>query len=207
MNKVKKMYPSFKLYLKAEFEGPYPATDMIVWHKDKIKEGIVLIMRENFPYGLALPGGMCENGLNYLQNSKKEMREEISLKVKIFDEYLLRPIVLSESNQDVRAHISSHVYVGRGFGNLKANDDAKKARIFSLEEICELIKKPVLKAGTKPDNFEDGWSMPHYKVALATYFFDLIEGRTNNIINWKPSEEQKSIIYSIVDSYRDKIEK
>ena len=41
MNKVKKMYPSFKLYLKAEFEGPYPATDMIVWHKDKIKEGIV----------------------------------------------------------------------------------------------------------------------------------------------------------------------
>jgi ADP-ribose pyrophosphatase YjhB (NUDIX family) len=51
--------------------------------------------------------------------------------------------VLSEIDQDPRAFIASICYTGRGEGILKPheNEDAKWAKVFTLDEIAELLKQ------------------------------------------------------------------
>jgi 8-oxo-dGTP diphosphatase len=201
------MYPSFLEYLQNEYKGPFSATDIIGWYEDRGKKGIPLILRGNFPFGLALPGGIAE-AMNYPSNARKESKEEMNLRIKFFQEYLLSPIVLSERNQDMRAHISSIVYAGMGTGELKAGDDARAVKLFTPDEICELLTRPVLTAGTRPKDFEEGWSMPHYKVALAQHLQHVYSGRIKELenLNWRPTREQKKTIDTIVSEYVAKLE-
>lgn len=111
---------------------PLLATDVIVrlWEGDSFK-GIVLIERMYPPIGLALPGGFVEVGERVEDAAVREMREEIGLEVKLSG--LLG--VYSDPDRDPREHVVSIVWVGDAEGEPKAGSDAKRVRVFKLEEI------------------------------------------------------------------------
>ena len=111
---------------------PLLATDVIVrlWDGDTFK-GIVLIERMNPPLGLAIPGGFVEVGERVEDAAVREMKEEIGLEVKLVG--LLG--VYSDPNRDPRAHVVSVVWVGDAHGEPKAGSDAKKVKVYKLEEI------------------------------------------------------------------------
>ena len=111
---------------------PYLATDVVVrlWEGDHFR-GIVLIERRNPPVGLALPGGFVEIGERVEEAAVREIREETGLEVRLSG--LLG--VYSDPERDPRFHVVSVVFVGDAEGEPKAGSDAKKVRVFRLEEI------------------------------------------------------------------------
>ncbi len=111
---------------------PYLATDVIVrlWEEGRFK-GIVLIERKNPPIGLALPGGFVEVGESVEEAAVREIKEETGLEVKLSG--LLG--VYSKPDRDPRFHVVSVVFIGDAIGEPKAGSDAKKVRIFKVEEI------------------------------------------------------------------------
>lgn len=127
------------------------ATDIIIEYQG----GIVLIERKFPPYGLALPGGHWEYGLSFEENAIKEAREETGLEV-----ILQNPqhpfLVLSDKNRDPRYHMGTVVFIGTGSGILKAGDDAKKASVYSIDQIKDLIHK-------------NGFAFDH-KIIVQEYF-------------------------------------
>ncbi|HIQ25601.1 MAG TPA: NUDIX hydrolase [Persephonella sp.] len=112
---------------------PFVAVDGIIQLFDKNDnfKGIVLIERKNPPYGLAIPGGFVDIGETTENALKREMKEEINLDVEIID--LLG--VYSDPNRDPRFHTISIVYICKAYGVPVANDDAKEAFVYKLEEI------------------------------------------------------------------------
>jgi ADP-ribose pyrophosphatase YjhB (NUDIX family) len=125
-----------------EFKNPYPATDIIIEYSAEGKSGIVLIERKNYPYGIALPGGFAEYGLSLEDNAVNEAKEETGLEVII--ENPEHPIcVHSKPGRDPRAHIISLTYVAKGYGQFSRDDecdDAKNPRVYSIEEVEDLLK-------------------------------------------------------------------
>lgn len=119
--------------------NPIPTTDIIIEYAQGDKGGIVLITRKNPPYGLALPGGFAEYGISLEDNAVKEAKEETGLDVII--QNMGEPLMVrSDPSRDPRAHMISVVYVARGYGNLQAGDDAAAARIYSRDEVRQLIR-------------------------------------------------------------------
>ena len=92
--------------------------------------GIVLIERKNPPYGWAFPGGFVDIGETVETALRREMEEEISLKVEI--RYLQG--IYSDPARDPRFHTVSAVFVCRASGWPEAADDAKKVKVLSKEE-------------------------------------------------------------------------
>ena len=115
-----------------ELKTPYLATDVIIrlWEGERFK-GIVLIERKNPPVGLALPGGFVEVGESVEEAAVREMKEETGLEVKLSKLFG----VYSDPNRDPRFHVVSVVFVGNAEGEPKAGSDAKRVRVFRLEEI------------------------------------------------------------------------
>jgi 8-oxo-dGTP diphosphatase len=112
---------------------PYLATDGIiqVFDGNGNFKGIVLIERKNPPLGLAIPGGFVEIGEKVEDALIREMKEETSLDVEI-----VRTLgVYSDPKRDPRFHAVSVVFVCKAYGKPKAKSDAKKAKIYKLEEI------------------------------------------------------------------------
>jgi len=127
-------------YRRENYQRPGIATDIVIEYNDGVKEGIVLITRKNKPFGLALPGGFSEYGLELSQNAQKEAREETSLEIKIKDPE--NPLcVKSKPDRDPRGHVISVVYVADGKGILRAGDDAKEAHLYSRNEVIGLLGK------------------------------------------------------------------
>lgn len=121
---------------------PLIATDIIIEYSNGIKEGIILIERKYPPLGLALPGGHAEYGLTLEENAIKESLEETGLEVIIQNpEHPL--CVFSSPIRDPRYHIISATYIAKGRGILKAGDDAKEAKLYSIDEI-KLLKKSLV---------------------------------------------------------------
>ncbi len=121
------------------YRNPIPTTDIIIEHNDGRKEGIVLITRRNPPYGIAIPGGFAEYGLSLEENARKEAMEETGLEIIL--ENPERPLcVHSEPSRDPREHIMSVTYVAKGIGKLAAGDDAASARLYTIDEVIELIR-------------------------------------------------------------------
>jgi 8-oxo-dGTP diphosphatase len=103
-------------------ECPPIAADVIA----EIGDRIVLIERENYPHGWAIPGGFVDVGEPVEQAAMRELREETSLEVEI--RALLG--VYSRPGRDPRGHTISVVYIGRARGTPKAADDAKEIGLF-----------------------------------------------------------------------------
>ncbi len=159
-------YGTLKEYLKENYEGPFSATDIIIRYNDGNKDGIVLIGRKHEPLGIAVPGGIAER-MHLHENAVKEAKEETGLDVVIDDIY--RPLcVLSNPKQDPRAFISATVYTAQGYGTLKPHkdEDAIWARVFTLDEIAELLPQ------------EKKWAFPiHHRQALQLYLESVGYGR------------------------------
>ncbi|MFW5746059.1 MAG: NUDIX domain-containing protein [Nanoarchaeota archaeon] len=125
------------------FRNPFPTTDLIIEYNDGRREGIVLIERRNPPLGLALPGGFAEYGLSLEDNALKEAKEETNLEVIL--ENPGHPLcVRSSPDRDPRAHMISIAYVGRGYGQLCAGDDAKRAHLYTFDQARQLVEKEAL---------------------------------------------------------------
>ena len=90
---------------------PYLTTDGIVeiYDNDDNFIGIVLIQRKNPPVGLALPGGFVDIGERVEDACVREMKEEISLDVKIKRLFG----VYSDPKRDSRFHTVSVVYIAK----------------------------------------------------------------------------------------------
>jgi len=136
---TEKVYKTFQEYLKHEYKGPYTATDIIIRHNDGKKNGVVLIDRKFFPYGLAFPGGMAER-MTWSENAVKEAKEETGLDRIILDDAEKPLCVLSGLDDDPRAHIGTIVFTATGYGKLQPNpdEDANFAVILSNSELYDL---------------------------------------------------------------------
>jgi len=108
---------------------PLLAADVIVSLEDYPGSPIVLIERKNPPYGWAIPGGFVDLGERMEEAAIREMREEISLEVRL--ELLLG--LYSDPSRDPRGHTVTAVYIGKAHGEPKAADDAKSTGIFTLD--------------------------------------------------------------------------
>ncbi len=114
-------------------QTPFLATDGVIqlFNEDGKYLGIVFIERKNKPFGLALPGGFVDIGESVEAALIREMKEEVTLDVKI--EKLLG--VYSDPSRDERFHTASIVYICKASGVPKAADDAKKVFIYQDVDI------------------------------------------------------------------------
>jgi 8-oxo-dGTP diphosphatase len=112
---------------------PYLTTDGIVeiYDEDENFKGIVLIQRKYPPIGLAIPGGFVDVGERVEDAVVREMREEISLDVKI--KKLLG--IYSDPKRDARFHTASVVYICKAYGKPVGADDAKEAILVKPEDV------------------------------------------------------------------------
>lgn len=115
-----------------ELKTPYLAVDAIIKTDDN---KIVLIERKFAPLGLAFPGGFVDYGESCEDAIRREVREETGL------EFCIKKLVgvYSDPKRDLRQHVVSVVYCGKGTGDLKAGDDAKEAKAFSVSELLNDI--------------------------------------------------------------------
>ena len=109
-------------------------TDIIIEHND----GIVLITRKYEPYTdkLVLPGGHVDPGETYEQAAIREGKEETGLDLVI--RYTLG--VYDDPDRDPRGHYVSKAFVTKPVGGtLQAMDDAKTARVYSIDYIIAMF--------------------------------------------------------------------
>lgn len=131
---------------------PLLTVDIII----RYKGGIVLIERKNPPYGWALPGGFVDIGESVEDAAIREAKEETSLDVALLEQFH----VYSKPDRDPRSHTVSVIFIGYGNGELKGQDDARRAAVFSEDSLPNIIafdhRKIVLdyfvyvKTGKKP---------------------------------------------------------
>lgn len=116
----------------SERKHPVPAVDIIIEIEfPDGRTGIVLIERKNPPYGWALPGGFVDYGETLEQAAIREAREETSLEVELLQQFH----TYSDPSRDPRRHTISTVFIARASGWPEAADDARRAGVFSKEEI------------------------------------------------------------------------
>ncbi|MDP8216094.1 MAG: macro domain-containing protein [Candidatus Kaelpia imicola] len=107
---------------------PIPTVDAIIFTEEN---KVLLIERENPPYGLALPGGFLEYGESLEDCIRREVEEETSLRViklKQFHTY-------SAPGRDPRFHTVTTVFIVEVKGLPKAGSDAKAIKQFLLDKL------------------------------------------------------------------------
>jgi ADP-ribose pyrophosphatase YjhB (NUDIX family) len=106
--------------------NPVPTVDIIIEIASPGKgPGIVLIKRNNPPFGWALPGGFVDYGESLEEAAVREAREETSLDVELLGQLH----TYSDPGRDPRLHTISTVFIARARGTPKAADDAREARV------------------------------------------------------------------------------
>lgn len=113
------------------YRNPTPTVDIII----EIEEQIVLIERQNPPYGWALPGGFVDYGESYETAALREAEEETGLTVTD----LMQFRTYSDPKRDARQHTASTVFIGSAEGVPVAGDDAKTAKLFSRDALPALV--------------------------------------------------------------------
>jgi 8-oxo-dGTP diphosphatase len=114
---------------------PLIAADVIIELSDLPGRPIVLIERANPPYGWAIPGGFVDLGEIVEFAAVREAQEEVGLDVRLIA--LLG--IYSDPVRDSRGHTVTAVYVGEAAGTPVAADDAKNCRLFSPDDLPELL--------------------------------------------------------------------
>ena len=113
------------------YRNPAPTVDIIIELIDRPSRPIILIERENPPYGWAIPGGFVDYGEAVETAAKREALEEVSLTVELIEQFY----VYSDPKRDERKHTISIVFIATATGEPKAADDAKNLGIFQPWEI------------------------------------------------------------------------
>ena len=113
------------------YRNPAPTVDIIIELIDRPSRPIILIERENPPYGWAIPGGFVDYGEAVETAAKREAVEEVSLTVELIEQFY----VYSDPKRDERKHTISIVFLATATGEPKAADDAKNLGIFQPWEI------------------------------------------------------------------------
>ncbi|MEO5350837.1 MAG: NUDIX hydrolase [Magnetococcus sp. YQC-3] len=108
---------------------PHIAADIIIELVDRPGRPIVLIERQNPPYGWAIPGGFMEIGERLEWTAVREAAEETSLTVTL--QGLLG--LYSEPDRDPRFHTVTAVFVAEARGTPRAADDAKNLCVVDLD--------------------------------------------------------------------------
>jgi 8-oxo-dGTP diphosphatase len=101
-----------------------------VYESEQFK-GIVLIERGKAPFGKAIPGGKVEYGETVENAVRREMMEEVNLKL----EDLRQFHVYSDPKRDFRHHSVEITHIAKAFELPMAGDDAAKAFVFKLEDL------------------------------------------------------------------------
>jgi 8-oxo-dGTP diphosphatase len=114
----------------SQYANPVPTTDVVIYEPDY---GVVIIERNNIPFGFALPGGFIDEGEQAEDAAVREMLEETGLDVELLG--LLG--VYSHPQRDPRRHTLSVVFTGRprNPAQLHAGDDAKSAAFYPLHRL------------------------------------------------------------------------
>ncbi len=108
--------------------GPFPTVDLVI----EMADGrIVLIERRFPPLGWALPGGFVDYGESLEAAAVREAREETSLEVELIGQLH----TYSDPGRDARLHTCSTVFVGRGTGTPRAEDDARGIRLVDPDDL------------------------------------------------------------------------
>ncbi|NJN71493.1 MAG: NUDIX hydrolase [Limnothrix sp. RL_2_0] len=115
------------------YRNPTPTVDIIIELSDRPHRPIVLIERQNEPFGWAIPGGFVDYGELLEVAAIREAKEEVSLDVKLVEQFC----VYSDPRRDPRQHTISIVFIAIATGEPKAADDAKSLQIFQPWEIPE----------------------------------------------------------------------
>ena len=113
------------------FKNPTPTVDIIIEMIDQPHRPIILIERQNPPYGWALPGGFVDYGESVETAAKREAMEEVSLEVNLIEQFH----VYSKPDRDPRQHTLSIVFLATAKGDAIASDDAKNLGIYLPWEI------------------------------------------------------------------------
>jgi ADP-ribose pyrophosphatase YjhB (NUDIX family) len=138
-----------------DLKTPLLTVDIVI----RYRGGIVLIERKNAPHGWALPGGFVDIGESLEDAAMRESKEETSLETRLIEQFH----AYSDPHRDSRFHTVSVVFIADGDGILQGKDDAKKADIFSEQELPDGIvfdhRKIIsdyfyyIKSGKRPDSY------------------------------------------------------
>lgn len=110
-----------------DHKGPKLTVDAIIEYQG----GIVLIKRKYPPPGWAIPGGFVEYGETLEAAAIREAKEETGLDI----ELLRQMHTYSDPSRDPRHHTVSTIFIARGTGVLKADDDALEAGVFKRDTL------------------------------------------------------------------------
>ncbi len=114
-----------------KYLNPTPTVDIII----EIDGKVVLIQRENPPFGWALPGGFVDYGESFEVAAMREGKEETGLVIKD----LLQFRTYSDPARDKRFHTASTVFTGYAETDPVAGDDAAAVGVFALDDLPPLV--------------------------------------------------------------------
>ncbi len=110
------------------YRNPFLTIDVIIRMTGRT---VVLIERKNPPYGWALPGGFVDYGESLETAAWREAKEETGLEVENLQQFR----AYSDPHRDPRHHTVSVVFTALGKGTPRAADDAKRVKVFRVEEL------------------------------------------------------------------------
>ncbi|NEP83724.1 MAG: NUDIX hydrolase [Okeania sp. SIO3C4] len=113
------------------YRNPTPTVDIIIELTNRPGRPIVLIERQNEPFGWAIPGGFVDYGESVETAARREAKEETSLEVELIEQFY----VYSDPSRDPRQHTMSVVFIATATGEPKAADDAKNLALFESWQI------------------------------------------------------------------------
>ncbi len=120
------------------YKNPFPTVDIIISFSEKEgtkKRGVVLVFRKNEPKLWALPGGFIDYGESAEEAAIREAKEETGLSIKNIRQFR----VYSDPDRDPRQHNITIVFYAEAEGNLEAGSDAKRIKLFSWEELPDIM--------------------------------------------------------------------